>query len=98
MFEELGGKLAAAVAKATDTAKQTAVGVLNKAAELAKQGAGAVADGMQKVLDNDLASAAALQGVSMIPVVGPGAAVGGAVKAGYDYALKLSLIHISEPT
>lgn len=89
MFEELGGKLAAAVAKATDTAKQTAVGVLNKAAELAKQGAGAVTDGMQKVLDNGLASAAALQGVSMIPVVGPGAAaVGGAVKAGYDYALK----------
>lgn len=89
MFKELGSALKQAVVTATTSAKQQAGAVLTKAADLGRQGAGAVVNGMQKVLDSDLASAAAVKGLSLVPVAGPAlAGLGSVAKAGYDYALK----------
>lgn len=89
MVKELGATLKNAVNKASATATQAAGAVLKHAQELAKDGAAAVASGMKKIIDNDLASAAALKGISAIPGVGaPAAMLLGGARAIYSYALK----------
>ena len=79
MFEGLGSKLTEAVGAASDAGKRAGAAVLQKGKDLAEAGAGAVAAGMQRILDSDMASAAALSGASLVPGIGTAVAVIGSV-------------------
>lgn len=86
---QIGSKLSAALASASDAAKAKAASAMKAAQEMAAKGAAAVGKGVTAVLENDLASAVAIKGIEMIPGVGTAAGLlAKGVKAGYDYALK----------
>lgn len=77
----IGSKLSQALSSATDAAKQKAASVMRKAAELAGKGAAAVKNGAIAALENPVGSAVIDKVGDVVPVVG-------ALKKGYDYALK----------